>query len=125
MRSCIITKDKFTPKNPDHFFSSVDAFEKFISLQDPMDTFQPKKRSITWTPQERIDPKTGKKFMAEHPAQVYKPSDEPQEPKRTNPNENFEAVEERCHKCERLYIRTKPAMKYCNECSEYGGHLVK
>lgn len=125
MRTCPITKDEIEPKNPDHFFSSEEVFLKFVEDTDPMETFEPEKREINWTPQERIDPRTGKKFLAAHPAQIYAPEVEEVEEKKTSPNDYFEPQEKECAKCHRKFLRTKPAMKYCEECSDKGGELLE
>jgi len=120
MRTCPTTKEKFEPKNADHFFTSVDAFEKFVTTVDPMKEFKPKKREIKWTPQERFDPTTGEKFLAEHPAQIHAPKKGDD-----NQNENYEAQEKECAKCHRKFSRVKPAQKYCEKCSDKGGALLE
>lgn len=124
MRTCPITKEEFEPNNPDHFFSSSEAFVKFINELDPMETFEPEKREINWTPQERVDPRTGQKFMATHPAQIYAPDTEEDETQKT-PSDYFEPQEKECAKCGRKFLKTKPAMKYCEECSDKGGELLE
>lgn len=76
MRTDPITKEKFEPKNPNHYFSSDKSFATFIEEQDPMEEFVPEKREINWEPIERVDPNTGEKFIATHPAQIYAPKAE-------------------------------------------------
>lgn len=74
-----ISKEKFEPANPNHYFSSLNSFLTFIDEQDPMDEFVPEKREINWEPIERIDPNTGEKFIATHPAQIYAPKSDDEE----------------------------------------------
>lgn len=69
----VITKEKFETKNSNHYFENKESFLEFIEDMDPMDEFVPEKREINWEPQERTDPKTGEKFIAYHPAQIYAP----------------------------------------------------
>lgn len=76
MRTDPITKETFEPKNPNHFFAKTDSFLQFVENNDPMTDFVPEKREINWEPQERIDPNTGEKFIAYHPAQIYAPKSE-------------------------------------------------
>jgi len=121
MRTCPTTKEKFEPKNADHFFTSVDAFEKFIDSVDPLKEFKPQKREINWTPQVRFDPNTGEKFLAEHPAQIFAPKKDEDK----DPSEVYEAQEKECAKCHRKFLRVKPAQKYCEECSDKGGELLE
>lgn len=125
MRTCIITNETFEPKNPDHFFSSVDAFNTFVKQLDPMDSFNPEKREIQWSPQERIDPKTGKKFLAMHPAQIYAPDTEEEKEEANSTATPTKVHVKECAKCHREFLRTSHGMKYCEECSERGGELVK
>lgn len=73
MRTDPISKKEFEPKNPNHYFSSMDSFITFIDAQDPMDEFVTEIREIKWEPIERVDPLTGETFMATHPAQIYAP----------------------------------------------------
>ena len=76
MRTDPISKEKFEPINPNHYFFSKESFLSFIEAQDPMEEFSPEKREINWEPIERIDPNTGETFMATHPAQIYAPKSE-------------------------------------------------
>lgn len=76
MRTDPITKEIFVPNNPNHYFASDDSFISYLDTIDPVDEFKPVKREINWSPQERVDPRSGKTFFAEHPAQIYAPDEE-------------------------------------------------
>lgn len=131
LRRCPFTEEDFVPNTPEHYFSSKEAFEQFIDATDPMDEFVPEKREINWSPQQRIDPKTGEKFLASHPAQKYATPDTlikekiEETNKRTGRLRNYEPRIKECNECHRQFIATKPAMRYCEDCSPKGGKLVQ
>jgi len=123
-RKCPTTEETFTPKNPDHFFNSSDAFYKFIDSIDDGKDFVSEKRQINWSPRERIDPQSGEKFKTKHPARIYK-TEQKEEKKTKSPNDYFKPTPTDCGKCGKKFMREIPPMKYCCECSDKGGKLIK
>lgn len=129
-RVCPFTEKTFTPKTPEHYFISKEAFDDFVEETDPLEEFHPIKRKPNWSPQERVDPNTGARFIANHPAQKYATEDtiiKEKEPK-TEEKKSARKYEPRvkdCKECNRPFVATKPAMRYCEECSPKGGKLVK
>lgn len=118
MRTEPITKESFEPVHQDHYFQDRQSFQFFIEGLDPLKTFKPVKREINWEPQKRIDPNTGKEFLASHPAQVYADEKEPPKKKRGRPKKKrtpvdyFEPRERKDPETGETFIATHPAQKY-------------
>lgn len=129
MRTDIMTKETFDPVHDEQYFASEETFHQFVESQDELEELTPVKKEINWKPQKRVDPKTGEKFLAYHPAQIYahdpKEEQKAKKPKqRKAPNEYFEDKVKDCQNCGQNFIATAPAMKYCENCSEKGGKLL-
>ena len=135
MRRDPVTQKTFEPQNAEQLFIDKESFLSFISTLDPLDTFEINKRKIGWEPIERSCRQCGKTFIAEHPAMHYceehrassvevETADE--EPKRRiAPLEYFKPKIRACVNCNRDFISTTPAMRYCEECSDKGGKLIE
>lgn len=132
MKTNTTTKETFEQVHDEHFFKSMAELDEFIKSLDPLDELKPVKKEINWKPQKRIDPKTGREFLATHPAQIYE-NEKTIQPakkrgrsrKRKVPVDFLQPKVKDCESCGRHFIATAPNMKYCNECSEKGGELVK
>lgn len=132
MKTCLYTQTPFTPRSSEHHFATMEAFERFIEEQDPMKTFEPRKREINWGEFERHCTHCGDEYTAHHPAQMYCASclDKMEHSKgeeRKSPLEYYQQQQNKtklCDKCEHPFIAEMPAMKYCEECSDRGGKRV-
>lgn len=139
MRMDPITKEEFEPTTPEQVFINPESFLTFMEGLDPMETFEITKRKIDWEPIERKCRQCEAHFIADHPAMHYcelhrasqeseggiEEKSEQGNKKRLAPLDHYKPRKRDCVSCGSFFMSTTPAMRYCENCSEKGGKIIK